>query len=259
VSLNDRGIVGNAADCFASEKAYFDYLQAHMPRCPIRRFAAHALAGLMLAFVLHHEEGHIVWGHVDYLISNRVSNRISEDTAVADKGIRARSFQHLSELVADRWACVNLVNLGRLKNLAHRYPSTSFTNRELLLLSWLASALTGTLLTMADSREISDPTSWTDHPHGILRARESLLPSRARQLTYGSHAEDYLEAFADAVESVLELAKIWPQYRVFQYAFRLDGEVESSINAFNASISDEHRRAYGELVDRFKIKGLEPS
>jgi hypothetical protein len=254
---NDLRKIGDAANRFSSEKAYFEYLQDHMPRCPIRRAAAHALAAIMLTFVLHHEEGHVFWGHVDYLINKRLAQRIAENTVVADRTICSRSFQHLSELDADRFACFSVVTLSNVKYLARRYPNVSFTNRELLLLSWLGCALTGTLLKMADNRELYDPKSWSEHPHGILRARETMLPSRARQLTRDSQDENYMEAFVDTLESLLELAKIWPQYEVFQYAFHVHGDVEDAINAFNASISNGDRRAYRALVEQFKIKGLE--
>ena len=79
--LSETRVVGNAAEYFGSGKAYFAYLTDHMPRCPLRRDAAHVLAAIMLAFILQHEEGHIVLGHADYVTSNHLAEHISETTA----------------------------------------------------------------------------------------------------------------------------------------------------------------------------------
>ena len=256
--LSDRYVVGTASERFVSSKAYFEYLAENMPRCPVRRDAAHALAAIMLAFVFQHEEGHIMLGHTDYSIYVRKRDRLSEAGAWMESDAEQRSIHFLSELDADQWAWLNLLLPLSIKSLSKNYSTLVLPERQWIWLSWLGAALTGALLAVIDRHTITDPVSWESHPHGILRARETMLPSRARWLAEENPAHQYMDAFADAWESLSNLAEIWPQYRLFRYAFRLDGEAEQAIIAFNATIKDDHKRTYQAMRKQFEVRHQSP-
>jgi hypothetical protein len=243
--------IGLTTQRFRSPKEFMQHLGANMPRCPVRRDAAHVLASIMLAFVLHHEEGHIVMGHADYAVSARSAAKMSETTKLDSDVLKARALHHLSELDADKWGFLLTLSPLSVKCLSQNYRSLSLTERQWIWLSWVGAALTGALLAMLDRQNITDPLAWADHPHGILRARETLLPSRALRLAEGYPGKDYLNAFVDTQETLRGLAKIWPQYQIYPSAFALGGQIDKTIEAFNHSIRDSHKRDYQELVRRY--------
>lgn len=256
--LSDPYVVGTASERFPSSKAYFEYLGANMPRCPVRRDAANALAAIMVAFVFQHEEGHIMLGHTDYSIHARKSDRVSEAGAWTETDAEQRSIHFLSELDADKWGWLNLLSPLSIKSLSRHYTTLRLSERQWIWLAWLGAALTGALLAVIDRHTISDPVSWESHPHGILRARETMLPSRARRLAEQNPAHEYMDAFVDALESLFGLAEIWQQYRLFRYAFRQNGDVERAIIAFNATIKDEHKRTYQAMRNQFDVRHQSP-
>jgi hypothetical protein len=251
-------IVGLASQHFNSPKTYFEHLSVNMPRCPIRRDAAAILAAIMLTFVYQHEEGHVMKGHTDYAIATNMADDFSEATSQTKPGSLERSLHHLRELDADEWAFANVMSPLSVKYLALNYLSLSLTRRQWIWLTWVGVALAGALLGVMDQQDLGNPLSWASHPHGILRARQTLLPSRARRLAEGFGDQEYLTAFEDTVNSVVNLGRVWPQFQMFKFAFELNGPVEQTIVAFNAGISVEHKRAYREMGERFHLRQVSP-
>lgn len=250
--------VGSAPMRFSSQQAYFEYLGANRPRCPIRRDTAHVLAAAMLAFSFLHEEGHIMLGHVDRAIEANTSNRVSEGGERGERGARARAFRHLGEIDADKWALVSVLSPLSIKSLSLNYTSLSFSRRQWMWLSWLGAALTGALLGVVDQQNLSDPQAWVAHPHGILRARQTVRPSFAAELVEKYNDNEYWEAMGDVFSALQNLGSIWPQFGVFDTAFQLGGEVDDAIDAFNATITDDHQLEYQEMRDRFRVKPVNP-
>lgn len=253
---SDPQIVDLAVDRFASTHDYFNHLGRTMPRCPVRRNAAHVVAAIMVAFIYHHEEGHIFLGHVDHSLERLKAQRHSEHDRALVLERRLRALSHLSEIDADKYALAVLLSPLAVEYLESNYSSLKLAKSHWIWLSWIGAGLAGVLLALLDKADINLPKDWRSHPHGVLRARQTMLPSLARELAKRfSDSNCCLTAYADARISLANLAKIWLQYAVFDMAFEVGGPVDKIIERFNASITEEDQRAYRDMRAEFRLGG----
>lgn len=246
--------LGFRPTAFESMNEYGAWLGETMPTCPVRRDIAHVLAAMMVAFVLHHEHGHIIAGHIDALREERGLQAFLEfQTAVNQESSLKAGVRNLAELDADRYGLIaSLTPLG-IQTMMRNYSTVSLSESQWYGLAWFAAALVGALLVLLDGNDFDKPDTWLSHPHALLRARQIMSPERIAELERVGNSGYYEEARKDALSWLESIGNNWPEFAVFALAQRAPPRVNEVIARFN-EISESCRGEYFDLCERYRMR-----
>lgn len=250
-------VLGTKPWAFSDPFAYTRYLQDNMPKDETRRTIAHIVAQHMVTFFFFHEQGHIILGHVDRSDGGRAVRTMSERRWAPDAATDL-----IEEIDADNWATKISLSPPSVRLMQTNWTSVSLTRNQWIALIWLSIALSGALLAQIDLRELRRVDEWGTHPHGIIRARHVIHPSWLSELNdrFGEFPDEititrteYESAWGLAFSWLLDIGKVWPQYRLFPHALAPAGDAEGAVKRLEKKLA-RYEKQYADMVRTFGCK-----
>jgi hypothetical protein len=180
--LSECGWTGPLANVMSRVKPRPDRIE--FPKDPIRYVAAAQMGAMALDFLFLHEMGHLLLGHLDYLIHASGNKMVAE---VRDEASLSSPVSHGIELQADEHACH--ISLGAAFGIDGSPDPQAFRSTTEALRRWTFAI--GLLFLVFDRNDTAVVAhEWQDHPHSAVRLwNVSQMSDRAAGLSGRDPAE----------------------------------------------------------------------
>lgn len=242
---------------FEAPSDFLSRISTYRPKCDKRLEIAYFVSELMMCFINFHEEAHITLGHSDYRHEkNRPSDELLEPNS--SLGGMDTAISQYCEIDADRLAKIKMLSKNHIENLILNHAAIGLKERDVLFLCWTSCALISVIIALLNSRlDGRRPIAWKNHPHGIIRAREAMVPSFAQAMSEKNPKSSYFESYLDARHEFQRLARIWPHFDVFEYALDPNDDYVQVIEEYRGDVLFPYQDDYRDIVEKFRLRKIQ--